>query len=268
MSDKPHVSASQLDSFCRCPEAYRRRYLEGEKIPPSVAMLKGTGFHRGAETNFRQKIESRVDLKTSDIVDAAVSAFEFELEKGVELVGDDRLRGKPVVIAETKDDLVSVVTVHAKEQAPQYQPVFVEQPFTIALPGSRDLKGVIDLADDLRRVIDLKSAGRSKAQADADSSVQLTVYAAGHHALTGEPPTEVRLDTIVTTKTKTYRNVVSSDRGPDDFRALANRIETVVNGIEKGVFPPAPPGSWQCTAKWCGYFSTCPYVNASRGSQE
>jgi hypothetical protein len=256
-----------LDSYCKCGEAYRRRYIEGERIPPNVAMLKGTGFHRGAETNFRQKIETHEDLKPSDIVDAAVSAFEAELEKGVELAGDDKLRGKTAVIGETKDDLVSVVTVHAKEQAPDYQPVFVEQPFTIELPeSSRDLMGIIDLGDDLRRVTDLKSAGKSKSQADADNSVQLTIYAAGHHAITGNPPTEVRLDTIVTTKTKTYRNVVSSDRGMPDFTALANRVEAVNKGIDAGVFAPATPGAWWCGPRWCGYWSTCPFVNSQRAA--
>lgn len=262
---KPHLSATQLDSYCRCPEAYRRRYIEGERIPPSAAMLKGTGLHRGAEHNFRQKIESHQDLKASDIVDAAVAAFDAEVEKGIELQGDDKHRGKTVVVAETKDDLVNVVTVHAKEQAPDYQPVFVEQEFTLEIPnGSRDLKGVIDLADNLRRVTDFKSGTKSKSQSDADGSVQLTIYAAGHHALTGTPPSQVRLDTVVTTKTKTYRDVKASDRGVADFTALAHRIEAVNAGIDKGVFTPAPPGAWQCSPKWCGYFSTCPFVNSQR----
>lgn len=263
---KPHLSATQLDSYCKCGEAYRRRYMEGEKIPPNVAMLKGTGFHRGAEHNFRQKITSHEDLKASDIVDAAVAAFDFEVEKGVELAGDDKLRGKTVVVAETKDDLAKVVEVHARDQAPDYQPVFVEEPFTLELPGSRDLKGVIDLADDLRRVTDLKSAGKSKSQSDADNSVQLTIYAAGHHALTGNPPTEVRLDTIVTTKTKTYRDVKASERGVEDFNALANRIDAVNAGVDKGVFAPATPGAWWCGPKWCGYWNTCPFVNSHRAA--
>lgn len=264
---KPHLSGTQLDLYCKCGEAYRRRYPEGQKIPPGMAAAKGKAFHKGAETNFRQKIESHSDLKPSDIVDAAVSAFEAEVANGVELIGDEKARGQTVVIGETKDDLVSVVSVHATQQAPEYQPVFVEQSFTLSLPdSSRDLMGVIDLADDLRRVTDFKSAGKSKTQADADNSVQLTIYAAGHHALTGKPPSEVRLDTIVTTKTKTYRNVAASDRGTPDFQALANRIEVVNKGIDAGVFAPAMPGSWWCSPKWCGYWSTCPFVNSQRAA--
>lgn len=267
MSTKPHLSATQLDSYCKCGEAYRRRYIEGERIPPNIAMLKGTGFHRGAEHNFRQKIETHTDLKPTDIIDAAVAAFESEIEKGVELSADEKSRGQAVVIGETKDDLKDVVDVHAKQQAPDYQPVFVEQEFTISLPeSSRDLKGIIDLGDDQKRVTDLKSAGKSKTQADADNSVQLTIYAAGHHAIVGMPPAEVRLDTIVTTKTKVYRSVVSSDRGQADFVALAHRVETVNKGIDAGVFAPATPGAWWCGPKWCGYWSTCPFVNSQRAA--
>lgn len=263
---KPHLSATQLDLYCKCGEAYRRRYMEGQKIAPGMAAAKGKAFHKGAETNFRQKLETHSDLATTDIVDAAVAAFEAEIENGVELAGDDKDRGEAVVIGETKDDLVSVVRVHAIQQAPDYQPVFVEQPFTIELPGSRDLMGVIDLADDLRRVTDLKSAGKSKSQADADNSVQLTIYAAGHHALTGTPPSAVRLDTIVTTKTKTYRSVVESDRGTGDFQALAHRVDAVNGAIDAGVFAPATPGAWWCGPKWCGYWNTCPFVNSQRAA--
>jgi hypothetical protein len=264
-TNKPHLSASQLESYCRCPEAYRRRYLDGDIIPPGIAILKGIAFHRGAEVNMRQKLETRKDLPVTEIVDAAQAAFDESLHGSYVLSPDEQARGPEAVIGEAIDDALGMVIVHAKQQAPDYQPIFVEELVRIELPTSpRDLLGIIDLADDKGRVVDFKTAGKKKSQGDADDSVQLTVYAAAYHARTGAPPTEVRLDSVVKTKTKTERQVMASDRGVNDFSALANRINAVNHGIEAGSFPPATPGAWWCGPKWCGYWETCPYVNNQR----
>jgi RecB family exonuclease len=269
MSDKPHISPSQLESFCRCPEAYRRRYLDGEIIPPGIAILKGTAFHGGAAVNMRQKIESHVDLPVADIVDAARAAFDQATHGEYQLSAEEQSRGAAIVLGEAIDDTLDMVHVHARQQAPDYQPVLVEEKLRIVLPNApRDLLGIIDLADDQDRVIDFKTAGRKKNQADADDSVQLTVYDAAFRVRFGRAPKEVRLDAVIQTKTKTERQVVASDRSGDDFNALANRINVVTAAIEAGSFPPATPGAWWCGPRWCGYHSTCPFVNSARSRKE
>lgn len=264
---KPHLSASQLDTFCRCPEQWRRRYIEKEIIPPGIASAKGKGFHAGVETNMRQKLDTREDLPPESIVDAAVAAFEAEAHGGVALSDLESSRGATVVIGEAKDSVAAMAKVHAEQQAPDYQPRLIEQTVRIELPNApHDLLGIIDLADELDRVTDFKTAGRKKSQSDADDSVQLSIYAAAFHAHTGRKPQEVRLDSVIQTKTKTDRQVLVSDRGVDDFRALANRINVVSSSIQAGIFPPASPGSWWCSPRWCGYWSTCKFVNAERAA--
>lgn len=261
---KPHFSASQLSMFFNCPEAYRRRYLEGEIIPPGIALIKGKSVHKPAEMNFRQKIESHEDLPLDEFKEIADAAFTAELAGGYQLSGEESAVGKDKVLGEARDSVVQMAEFHGLHQAPDYQPVLVEQSFTIELPGSRDLLGIIDLADDVGRVVDLKTAQRKKNQADVDSNLQLTVYAVGHRVLTGEPPTELRLDTIVQSKKGLARDVVSTERADGDFAALAQRLNVVSRSIDAGVFPPAAPGHWMCNARWCGYASTCPYVNSER----
>jgi len=265
MKKKQHLSATQLDMFSRCPEAYRRRYIEGEIIPPGFAMLRGTGVHRGAETNFKQKIESHEDLPVDDIVSAAAEGFESAVAGGYTLEVADEGRNVKDVIGENLDAVVDMATCHATEQAPDYQPVTCEQWVRIELPKhSHDLVGIIDLTDDENRVVDFKTSGRKKSQSDADHSTQLTIYAAAHKRETGEDASEVRLDTIVKTKTKTSRDVVSSTRGPVDFTALANRLNVITSAIQAGNFAPAMPGAWWCGSRWCGYWATCPFVNSER----
>ena len=257
---KPHLSATQMEMYSRCPESYRRRYVEGEKIPPAVAMLKGTGLHRAAETNFRQKVETHRDLPTSQIVEAAVAAFEAELAAGVTLDVEEESIGPTKVIGQAKDDVADLAEVHARHQAPDYQPTLVEEQVRIELPGPRDLLAVIDLVDDERRVVDFKTAKRKKSQDDVDGSVQLTVYAAAHQALTGERPAVVRLDTLVQTSKKTERQILDSTRDDADLVALSHRINAITAAVDAGIFPPTTPDNWMCSQRWCGFWRTCPYV--------
>lgn len=257
---KLYFSPSQLELAGKCMEAYRRRYICGDKIPPGIAMLKGTGVDGGAQVNFGQKVESHRDLPASDIVEAAVAKFDQELKGGFTLDDDEQSIGPSKVIGQARDDVADMAECHAKQQAPDYQPLAVQESFRIELPGPRDVLGIIDLRDDQRRVTDFKTAKKSKTQGDADDSLQLTVYAAGHQAVTGEPPALVRLDTIVQTSKATTRQVLDSTRGPDDFDALANRMNVLAATVEAGMFPPTTPGAWWCAPKWCGFHSTCPYV--------
>ena len=268
-TEKPHLSPTQLDMYCRCPEQYRRRYMDGEILPPGVALLKGKSFHHGARINMRQKIDSHRDLPSNDIIEAAVESFETACRGEIALSQEEECRGVGVVLSEATDDLGVLMDVHAELQAPDYQPVMVEQKIRIELPDApRDLLGIIDLADDRDRIVDFKTGARKKSQSDADASVQLTVYAASFQAVTGQKPSEVRLDTAIKNKRTADRQVLSSDRSAADFQALANRLNVVERGIAAGHFPPAVPGAWWCSSKWCGYWNSCPYVNSERKAKQ
>lgn len=263
---KPYLSPAQLDMLCRCGEQYRRRYLEHDVVPPGIAALKGTGVHAGAKANFRQKLETGVDLPANDIVEASVEAFRSQLAGGYTLTTEEA-SAPAATINEAVEDLMAMAEVHALDQAPDYQPVLVEQTVRVAVPSSpRDLLGVIDLADDLERVVDFKTGKRLKSQSDCDESVQLTMYAVAYAALRGHPPESVRLDTVVSSKTRCYRHVLDSRRDARDTATFAARLTAANKAIDGGIFLPAVPGCWWCAPKWCGYWSSCRYVNAERAA--
>lgn len=225
-------------------------------------------MHVAASENMKQKLQTGEDLSAAEMIDIGMAAFETETKGGIELEADEAARGFSVVLSETTDDLREIIDVHAKQQAPDYFPTMVEQVVRVPLPNApRDLLGVIDLATTDDEVVDFKTAKRSKSQADVDASVQLTVYAVCHQVETGRPAAAVSLDTIVQLKTSTKRQKISGTRDANDFAALAARINAVQHAIDVGSFPPAAPGSWNCSARWCGYHRTCPFVNAARGSQ-
>jgi len=265
---RQHFSASQLDMYCRCPEAYRRRYLEKDVIPPSAGQARGKGMHVGAAENMRQKLQSGRDLKPAEIIEIGMNAFDIETKGGFTLNAEEASRGFAVVVSDAAHDLREILDVHARQQAPDYLPTLVEEPVRIELPNApRDLLGVLDLATTENEVVDFKTAKRSKSQADVDSSVQLTIYAACHQVATGRPAAFVSLDTVVQLAKSTKRQKLTGTRDAHDFNALANRINAVQHAIDAGSFPPAAPGSWNCSDRWCGFHSTCPFVNSRRGSQ-
>ncbi len=253
---KPYLSPSQLETYLRCGEAYRRRYVEGERIAPGIVAVQGTGVHVGAEVNFKQKIVTGSDLPVRDIIDASVDGFDRGLTEGwtVDPEGPS--------VGDARDEVASLATVLAKEVCPEYQPTHVEQTVRIELPGAHDMLGVIDLAAD-GKVIDLKTTSKVWSQKQVDTNPQITFYAAAHRILTGELAQEVVIENLVKTK-KPKRVKLTSTRDRGDFSALAARINAVSAGIQAGVFVPAEAGSWMCSPRWCGYYDTCPYVNGQK----
>jgi hypothetical protein len=231
-------------------------------------MLRGSGVHKGAEVNFNQKIDSHEDLPAKDIVDISVAGFEQKLEDdGLELSPEQAALGRDNVISAAKDEVVVMAKCHAEQQAPDYQPVLVEKYYRIELPNcSHDMSGIIDLLDDKYRVRDWKTSSRKKSQADVDASFQLKAYAVAIHSLTGALPSDVGLDTLVNTKKGCSRQVVTMVPTARDVMLFVARLNAVLDGINKGVFAPAPAGSWKCSSRWCGYAATddCPYYDAER----
>jgi hypothetical protein len=258
--------------YLECGYAYYRRYILGEYQPPGIAMLRGTGVHGGAEHNFTQKVESHEDLPWKEIVDFSVHTFDQALvTDGVELNPEERKVGRKKIVAEARDVVQTLAAVHATQQAPKYQPVYVEQWAKIKMPSSKyDLNGKIDLIAEGSKpgktiVRDFKTASRKKSQGDVDGSLQLHFYAAATAVLTGVFPENVGLDVLIETKTgKQSVQELTTIPTKRDFAALTARINAVIQGIEAGVFLPATPGSWKCSLKWCGYAQTCPYYNSER----
>lgn len=263
-SEKPHISATQLEMYWRCPEQYRRRYVENEIIPPGIALLQGKAIHSGAEHNFKQKIESHRDLPPFEITEIAISSFEEQLDGEFLLTEEEASRGASLVLGEAKDQVRDLAILHAIEQAPEYQPIAVEHKTRIACANaSRDILAITDLRDDKGRIIDFKIVSRRLSNDAVHSSTQLTIYAAAYQIEVGSPCHSVRLDALIKTK-EPKRQVLESKRTTADFQALLNRINATLDAIEKGSFPPASPGSWWCNPRWCGYWFSCPYVNSER----
>jgi len=271
---KPYVSPSQLNTYTNCGEQYRRRYIEKEIIPPGVAALRGSSVHKGAEANFKQKIESKIDLPKNEIVERAVAEFEGRLKAdGVFLDEEEQGRGKAIVLGEEKDTTVRLAGLYADEVAPRYQPTAVEQKIEIELPGSHNLLGILDLTAEAigadpdkpsgDGIVDYKTGKKTKSQGEFDSSPQISLYDLAYRAKHRKAPSFIRIEQLIDTKVP-KRVVNATTRSTADFKAAVARVNAMIDGVQKGVFIPANAGAWQCSARWCGYWRTCPFVNSER----
>lgn len=240
--------------------------MEGQRIPPGIALLKGTAVHVGAEHNYRQKIESKEDLPTTEIIDRAVAALDDRMNaEGLLLSPEEESRGKSIVVGEAKDSTANMAEVLAEEVAPTVQPILVEEKQRILLPdATHDLLGIMDVVDNDEHIRDIKTTGKTKSQADWDSSVQFSFYAILYRAKFGKEAKGIVVDQIVDFKKGPEYRPAFTTRVRADYDALLHRINATLKGIAAGIFTPATPGAWWCSPRFCGFYQTCRYVNAER----
>ena len=69
-----------------------------------MSALIGSSMHKGAEVNFKQKLDSHEDLPVAQVVEAAVAGFNERLEKDdVSLDKDEQAIGREVVLGKARD---------------------------------------------------------------------------------------------------------------------------------------------------------------------
>jgi RecB family exonuclease len=164
----PHVSASQVTLFERCPRKWFWRYVEGIKFPPSAAMLRGTDIHTGIERWLVHMLGPEKALAwTAMYIDA-------------------------IKQAKHKGELV------LPDPADENESFLVEEPITIETPGLPKFIGFIDLLwlskKPLPRVLDTKTTSDlryAKTPAELEKNIQLNAYAKWCHVEDLRGPLEI-----------------------------------------------------------------------------
>jgi hypothetical protein len=255
---------SSLSTWDNCPEQFRRRYIEGEIIPPGLAAHIGTGVHKAAEVNHRAKIKTGQDEPLSVVQDAARDGYITAVkDKRAYFPPEDRPSARAQAEAGV-DEVVSLAALYHAQIAPEISPALIEKRVELWVPGlDLPISGTIDLLDEAGTLIDFKTASKAWPADRAHYSPQATIYHKLVEADTGQPPEEIRFE-IMIKGAKPRRQTLSTDRTEDDFTALVGRLAIIHRMIQAGIFPPAQSGHWVCSPKYCGYFWSCPYIPAHR----
>jgi hypothetical protein len=260
------IHQSSLGMAFRCGEQFRRRYIENEIIPPSVAAGRGTGVHAGNKANLRQKIVSGEDLPESDILDATRDGFVHALRNGVYLPQDE-ISEKNRIINNGLNDAIRCAKLYKAEVAHTIKPKAVEEPFRVDVGLPLFLGGTMDYQE-TPRVGDLKTAGLKWQEGRIEKEIQPVFYSYVHEKQTGVRPEFVYHILIARrgkegnpTSTKLQEQSITCT--DNHYHALFAKFRMFIKMLETGTFLPANPSSWWCSPKWCGYFQTCPYVGNS-----
>jgi hypothetical protein len=253
-----HVSG--LNMISKCGVQFERRYVNGEKIPPSVAIVIGTATDKSVTADLGHKIETGgALLADGDVQDIARDALKEEWRAGVKVTEDDQEDG---IGSEggAIDASVKLALLHHKQAAPDICPTHVQRQWTLDVEGLPiQLAGTIDIQEGMSAIRDTKTSGKSPAKDAADTSLQLTTYALAVRQHDGAVPGMVALDYLVRTKVPKLVQI-ESQRSEKDFPHLLERVAQASRMIEAGLFMPAPIEAWWCSAKWCGYHDKCKYA--------
>ena len=258
--EKPHFSISQLNTFNVCGERYRRRYICGDKIPPGIVLIVGSGVDGGVNANMREKIATKKLLPKEQVVDIAVAEFKKKWDtEGVDLMPEEKALGIKVAKGQGIDKTSRLAALHCDTFATEINPTHVQRKMKVILDGyPRDLLGYIDIQEGLLRVRDTKTKAKSMTQDDADKDDQMTMYAMMTKVIDKVIP-DLCFDVLVDTKVP-KRQALVTKRTEEDFKPILRRLENMILALDAGIFVPCPESFWGCNPKYCGYHSSCNFV--------
>jgi len=255
------IHQSMVSAAFRCGEQFRRRYIEGEIIPPGVAAGRGTGVHKANEANLKQKIVSGVDLTISDMKDAARDGFVHAFDNGIFLVPDE-IPGKARILNDALNECLSLTGLYGAEVAPEITPVDVERKFLIEVGLPLPLAGQIDI-EQAAKIDDLKTAGKSWEEGRIEKEIQPFFYSYVYEQETGTRPLFV-YHILQAGKKGPKRQIQSVKPQDRHYKALFAKLNIFCDMLKSGVFPPADPAGWICSSRWCGFYQTCNYVGNTK----
>ncbi len=237
-------------------------------MPPLVKMSLGSAVHSGVEHDLRQKVESREDLPTNEVLDKYDAAFDFETS---DIEEPDEPLGK------AKDDGVRMLKVFMEgngEQpavAPTLQPVWVERAtqFRVVKEHVEGCPRVpecgcgvpfnvtLDMATEDDAVHDLKTTARAPSS-NGIHLMQVAAGAIGYEVEVGRPAKDTVVDTLIRTKVAKYHR---ESYGPVDAhmkRVFATQVDSAVQMINAGMFPTLGTEGIVPACGSCGYKPICP----------
>jgi len=259
-----HLSHTSVDLFLRCPEKWRRRYIDREYEPAGGYQVVGRAVHAAEAQNYHQLIETGEAFTVEQVCDEFTTQLENEqaAESAIDWDGEDP--GK------MKDRGVALVSNYQNVIVPSMRPTKVENEFNIKLHPDHEwtIKGYIDVIaewDDgfLRKPSGPHDIKTVKKAHDYSDSIQASLYA--YATMQEEAETQTfSVHELKVLKDGPHADVREVKRDREAQMRHLQRIALVAREIayrvQSGNWQGAAPGSWYCTQKYCGYWNDCPLV--------
>lgn len=268
------LSPSSIEGFWKCAEQWRRERIVGEPRFSTADLIFGSAFHKAAEHNFRQKIDSHEDVGVDEMRDVAgesvnvVVAETTEAEEEIRWYDSNRGDVQEGVIAAMVG--VGSAPGYLQVLAPTVQPVAVERWVESETPIGVPLVAKIDVETDRSAIRDLKTGKKSRTQADLDSNIQATANM-WLRAQEGDPASEFGWHVSIKTKTPQQQELVTT-RTDGELAAFERLLVVTANTIHDYMerygpdqaWPGTSPMAWWCSPTQCSHWQKCAWRGGAK----
>lgn len=231
------ISASKITTYMDCPLKFRFRYvdrIEPEEMQPGLAF--GSSFHRTVKFFYKRLMDGqRLDAEQIEqafkedwaVAQTVPISWNGESPEDLERQGIELLR--------------AYIGADVDVDTPQAVETTFRIPLINLLTGEKqddvELVGIIDRVNQDDEPVELKTAARSWNQLQADTSIQMTIYAYRLAILTGREQVAGRFEVMVKTKTPKLQ-ILETARALRHFDQLYRTIVPVIRCIQDRRFFP------------------------------
>lgn len=235
---RPHWSYSAVQQYLRCPlQYYFERVLRLPRISTSSGLVFGSAVHEALAT-YHVGLRWNGDVSWDDVEKQFLDAWKLKEEGEV-------IQYKAT---ESRDDLIAqgleLLKLYLQEPPPA-NIVAVEKSFLVPIVNSdgeileTPLLAIVDLLtqeDEVLKVNEFKTSGRSYGEQEVETSLQATCYANSIWEEFGVWPSVEYLVLVKTKSPKLQR--MKTSRTEEDLGRLGDLIENVERAVKGGIFFP------------------------------
>jgi len=270
-----HLSATSYGLWLVCREAWRRKYICGEREAPSGAMFLGSRVDDAVSLYYQRRLAGE-ELDPGQVKDAYRELWRQQVDAEREKLGIDWSDIHEQAAFEI--GLQALDMTFAQLVPKLGDPVAVQRQLEYTLaPGlewtvlcyldletrGRDLTGA-----EIPRVVDYKVKGSTISQAQADRDPQASLYMAGRW-LQANPAAEFLFAQIAKPgprRKQISATLITTGRTVGQMRATLARIALAASELaatHERLGPDRPwgladPTHWKCSPRFCPAWSTCP----------
>lgn len=247
------LSKSRLNTYCQCPEKFRLTYIEKilvEKTP--VALIEGSALHHIVENClvYGKAVPNMAEEASKEFW-SSVQLEATEYSSAEKLEAAERK-----ILSEATRFLEMIGGLNTYQMETYFEHPLVH-PATGEVDHSVILRGYADIIDapaqDITRIIDIKTSAKSPHEEQANRALELTVYAY-LMACTFGFQISIPVSFLYLVRTKELKVVwLHSERSMPDFMAAYQEISSIVKAIRHGLF-------WKnrgLHCGWCMYQKLC-----------
>ena len=239
-----YISASRLNLWARCPLAFKLRYIDGIRSPPSPAMFLGKVVHAALEFHYRHRQVS-VQLPKSDVLQFVDDTWEQAAADDDIKFQDSAAESKLLLQAKSLTEAY-LEHVSDSDPTPNLVETTIECPLVDPETGEDlgiPLLGVIDLVQDGGAgdmICDFKTASKSSPPHDVLHEVQLTAYSILFRHLSGQRESGLQIRSLIKTKTPKIAFHTYAPRTDVHYRRFFRLVRAYVDDLDKSRFVYRP----------------------------